>query len=93
MSRYWEIDRGLNGIEISRNEIRGVNDTNKEPDLDVPNNKEKIYESDAGVVIEKGANHVPILSENPNSNKATLQPNVCGKNSGNARSGQTSTRT
>ena len=61
--------------------------------MDSPNNKEKIYESSAGVVTEKGAGHVPNLSENPNFNTATLQPDVCEKNSGNARSGQTSTRT
>ena len=61
--------------------------------MDSPNNKEKIYESSAGVVTEKGAGHVPNLSENPNFNTATLQPDVCEKNPSNAQSGQTSTRT
>ena len=88
-----EIDRELNGIEISGNEIRGVIGANKGSDLDVPHNKEGKTESRAGVETEKGVEHVPNLSENPNLTKETLQPDVCGKNSSSTRSGQTSTRT
>ena len=88
-----EIDKELNGIEISGNEIRGVIGANKGPDLDVPHNKEEKNESGTGVEIEKGAEHVQNLSENPDLTKETLQPDVCGKNLGSARSGQTSTRT
>ena len=88
-----EIDRELNGIEISGNAIRGVNDTNIEADSNFPNNKEEINESGVGVVTEKGVDHVPNLSENPNFIRETLQPKVCEKNSGSVQSGQTSTRT
>ena len=55
--------------------------------MDFPNNKEEINESDVGVVTEKGADHVPNLSENPNFIRETLQPEVCEKNSGSVQSG------
>ena len=82
-----EIDKELNGIEISGNAIRGVNDTNIEADSNFPNNKEEINESGVGVVTEKGVDHVPNLSENPNFIRETLQPEVCEKNSGSVQSG------
>ena len=88
-----EIDRELNGIEISGDEIRGVIDANKGADLDAPHNKEGKNESSAGFETEEGAEHVPNISENPNITKEILQPVVCGKISGNASSEQNSTRT
>ena len=88
-----EIDRELNGIGISGEEIRGVIDDNKGADLDAPYKKEGKYESGAGFETEEGAEHVPTIGENPNITRETFQPVVCEKISGSARSEQNSTRT
>ena len=83
-----EIDRELNGIGFSGEEIRGINDDNKRAELDGQHIQEGKNEGGAGFATGKGAEHVPNSSGSPNITKAIFQPDVCGQTSCSTRSGQ-----